>query len=189
MTDPGNPQWGQKPPSDPPGQPPYGQPQYPQPSYGDQQPYGEPQPYGQPQYGQQPYGQQPYGQPQQSKGLAITALVLGILALLSSWFFVGGALGLIAIVIGIIAVMQASKGKAGGKGMAITGVILGVVSVLITAAVLAFTVWFVNEVGESSFGDLTSCLMDANGDPELEAQCQEDFSSQLEDQFGIPTTP
>lgn len=209
MTEPGSPAWGQKPPNTPHtppfgqppvGQPPTGQPQYGESPYGQQQPqYGD-SPYGQqPQYPQAPYGGQPqygggqygqpYGQPQPSKGLAVTSLVLGIIALLLSWLVFPAVLGLIAVVLGFVAIAKASKGTAGGRGMAIGGIITGVLSLVVAGIVLAATVWFVNEVGESSFGDLTSCIIDAGDDQAAIDKCEADFSSQIEDQFGIPPTP
>ncbi len=117
--------------------------------------YGQPQ--GQPhdqQYGQQPqqYGQG-YGQPQQHggygqaaprNGLGIAALVLGVLALLSGFFIIGGLFGLVAIVLGIIGARRAKRGEATNRGMAITGIILGVVGVLIAAVVFAIGAFFTN---------------------------------------------
>ena len=139
-------------------------------------------------YGQPGYPQQ--GAPGQSSGLAIASLILGIIGVLTFWLFgLGGIPALLAIVLGIIAITKASKGRAGGKGMAITGVILGVLALIASAFVVAGIVWAVNEVGDSSFGDLTSCLVDAGDDQAAIDKCEADFSSDFEDQFGIPTTP
>lgn len=59
------------------------------------------------------------------KGLAITALVLGIVAILGSWIpFVGigsAFLGFIGLVFGVIATILAFRGKAGGKVLALVG--------------------------------------------------------------------
>lgn len=124
------------PPSPPPGNDPptYGQSPQPeggQPDYGQPQ-YGQPQ-YGQPQYGQSQYGQSPYGQPPgspleptRSSGLAIAAMVLGILGIITFWVPVLGAvLGLVALILGIIAVRRQA-----GKGMAITGIVLGTLALI-----------------------------------------------------------
>ena len=134
----------------------YGQPgqQYGQPGQQGQAPYGQPgqQQYGQPgqQYGQpgQQYGQAPYGQPgqqygapgpQQSKVLAIVALVLGGLAFFLSWIpfvnFVAIAFAVAGAVCGIIALVR----KLGGKPLAITGVALSAVAIIISIAVNVFT--------------------------------------------------
>ena len=54
--------------------------------------------------------------------------VLGILALLLSWTILGGVvLGLLAIILGWVASRRARRGLASGRGMAITGIVLGVV--------------------------------------------------------------
>lgn len=89
------------------------------PGYTPQPPYGQ-QPYGQQPYGQPPYGQQPYAQPASTNGLAIAAIICGFLV---------GPLGLI---FGLIALSQIrnSGGTQKGKGLAITGVVLGALSVL-----------------------------------------------------------
>lgn len=111
--------------------------------------YGAPQTQqaGYPQAGYGNYATQGAGPGGPSKGLAIGALVVGIIALLGSWIpFVGfffAFLGLVAIVLGIIGVVQAGKGRAGGKGMAITGGVLGVVSIIVSivSVVLVFAVF------------------------------------------------
>ncbi|MFF4593122.1 DUF4190 domain-containing protein [Amycolatopsis sp. NPDC001319] len=80
-------------------------------------------PYGQP-YPQQPYGQpySPYG-PQQSNGLAIGALVCSLLGLLTCLIAIPG------IVMGHIALAKANRGEAGGRGMALSAVVIGYVIV------------------------------------------------------------
>ncbi len=68
-----------------------------------------------------------------TNGLAIASLVLGILAVLSGWFFMGLFFGIAAVVLGIIAMK-----KPGGKGMSIAGIItggLGALSSLIFVAI------------------------------------------------------
>jgi len=122
-------------PSDPQAQQqqPYGQPQG-QP-YG-QQPY-PPQPQGQA-YGQQPYGSMPpppynpYPAPQSGNGLAVAALVCGLVGLL----IFNIILGPLAIVFGAIGRGRANRGASGG-GMALAGIILGVVDVALFIILLA----------------------------------------------------
>ena len=91
-----------------------------------QQPPYEPPggPYGQPGYPYGPYGQQPgqYGQPypppaQTTNGLAIAALVCGILG----FTLVGIVLG---VIFGIIALSQTKDGRQAGRGLAIAGLVL-----------------------------------------------------------------
>lgn len=112
---------------------------------GQQQPHGQQpgqqQPYAQ-QPGQPPYGGPSYGQPRpasEKRGLAIAALVLGILALLGAWipFLNVGSivLGLVGLVLGIVAIAKVSKGEAGGKVMAMVGAALCVLAIVLSIAV------------------------------------------------------
>ncbi len=129
-----------------------------QPAYGEQPSYSQGQ---QPGYGQQPaygqtYGDYATGPRGPGKGLAIAALVLGIVALLGSWIplfgFFFAFLGVIAIGLGVAGAVQASKGRAGGKGMAIAGAVLGAVSIVLS--IVAFILFLsVMERGASAFED------------------------------------
>ena len=68
-----------------------------------------------------------------TSGLAIAGLVLGIIAILGSFIpIINNISFFIAIVGGVlatVALVGATKGKHGGKGMAIAGVVLAVVSI------------------------------------------------------------
>ena len=138
---------GLTPPSDsggtyppPPGSPPPGPPPprsgYPPPpggGYSPSPPGGYPPPppgtWGAPGgYGPPPPG---YG-PRQTNGLAVASLVLGIIGVVSFFFFVGGLIGIVALVLGIVAIQRARKGQAGGQSMAIAGTILGATAIVIT---------------------------------------------------------
>ena len=81
-----------------------------------------------------------YGRPvtQKKAGTAVASMVLGILAVLIGWipvvgWFIGFVLAVLAIVLGTVAIGQANKRPTefGGKGMAITGLVLGVVTLAI----------------------------------------------------------
>jgi predicted PurR-regulated permease PerM len=123
-----------------------------------------------------------YDAPQQGRplgsGMAIAALVLGILALVTFWTYVGGILlGLIAIVLGVVALGRVRRGRAAGRGMAIAGVVLGTLGLLLSVAFIALTVWVFNSSGGSTF---TECISNADGDQGKIAQCQEDFQRNIE---------
>lgn len=68
------------------------------------------------------------------KGLAVASLVLGILAaagcLIPIVNVVSIVLAIIAIALGVVALLQAKKPGRGGKGLAITGIILSVVAII-----------------------------------------------------------
>ncbi len=110
---------------------PYGQPNNPQ--YGPQNFYQNGNPYGAP-YLQDPYQQQP--PLEGSVGLSVASMVLGICAILCSCCFypVAFLLALVGLILGAVAI---KKGPA-GKGMAITGLILSIISVAIAALILIF---------------------------------------------------
>jgi hypothetical protein len=75
-----------------------------------------------------PYGGQVSGG-SPTKGMAIAALVLGIVGLFSFFIFIAAVL---AIIFGIIASrrVKRSPGQFTGRGMAITGLVLGIIGVL-----------------------------------------------------------
>lgn len=133
---------------------PYGeQPSYGQPPQQDEQPspYGQQPSYGQPEQ-QQGYGAQPYGtgypaaqgyggyatgSPGPSSGLAIGALVAGVVALLMFWCaFVGVPVGIAAVVLGVVALNKVKAGTGGGRGLALAGVITGGVAILVSVVLV-----------------------------------------------------
>jgi hypothetical protein len=129
-----------------------------------------------PPQGQGGYYQQP---PKRGSGMAITALILGIIALLSCWTIVGGILfGLVAIVLGFVASGRAKRGEAGGRGMAITGIVLGVIGLVLGGLLLAFGVAIWNS---ESAQNLRECTEQAGNDEAALADCQEEFADELVD--------
>lgn len=162
-----------------------------------QDPFGKPdqgsQPAGTPGYdapGQQP-GQPGYGAPPPSggygapppgsgaaprNGLGIAALVLGLLALFSSWTVVGGILfGLLAIVLGVIGRGRAKRGEANNGGLALAGVILGALGLLISVGLIALGASLLNS---DTVQNLQDCIEQAATDAEVQ-QCQTDLQEDL----------
>ncbi|MEV7088212.1 DUF4190 domain-containing protein [Streptomyces sp. NPDC093085] len=100
--------------------------------------------YGYPGYSAAPY--QGYGQTGwqqgQSNGMGITALVLGILAVVSFCFWgLGILLGVLALIFGFVGRGRAQRGEANNAGMALAGIILGAIGTLLSAAFLGFLIW------------------------------------------------
>ena len=132
-----------------PGAPPYGatgQPYSEQPYGAPAQPFGAPgQPYAVP--GQQHYPPQPN---RAANGLAVAALVVGILSILLAWIPVINIVaiigGLVAVVLGALALNKIKKSGQGGKGLAIAGLILGALSVVAGILVNVALGAFVSEV-------------------------------------------
>jgi hypothetical protein len=71
------------------------------------------------------------------KGMAVAALALGICSLVIP--ILGTVLAIVALVLGIIVLTRISSGRAGGKGMAIGGVVTGSLGLLCTP-VLAISI-------------------------------------------------
>ncbi len=171
----------------PPGQ--YGQtPQGGQ--YGSNPPGGQypPPPGGQyeaaPQYAGG-YQQQPPASPK--NGMGIAALILGIISVLAFWTFgFGILLGIVAVILGIVGRNRAKRLEATNKGVATTGLVFGILGIIAGAVFIALSVWVFNEVGGR---DLTDCLSNAGSDQAAIEQCQQDFTSNLEDRFSVTITP
>lgn len=99
---------------------------------------------GQRYYPPAPYGYGPPPQPQ-TNGLAVTSMILGILGLVGL-FIIGPIL---ALVFGYISKGQidASNGWQGGRGFAITGIILGYVGIALTILFVVLFVWIFSVFG------------------------------------------
>lgn len=117
-----------------------------------------------------------------TNGVAVAALVIGILSLLTAFVPVVGLLGvvggIVAVILGVIGRGKAKQG-ASGSGMAMGGIITGasaiVIAVLITIALFTFGS---NVFGES-FRDFNEC-MQRTGDQELcEQQLEEEIFDNL----------
>lgn len=74
----------------------------------------------------------------QEQTLPVISLILGILALLVACFLGGIPLGVIAVVLGILALNNEKRDpvKYGGKGMAIAGIVTGIIGFLISVFIL-----------------------------------------------------
>jgi hypothetical protein len=151
----------------PPG---YGAPAYGAPAYGQPQPQ-----YDQPQYGQPAYGQHPAGFGSPKNGFGVAALVLGILSLFSWFLFIGGLLGLIAIVLGVLGRKRARRREATNGGMALAGIITGAIGLLLTVLWISFfAAIFTSDEGR----DLIDCLADSST-PAEQQQCQTEFGESV----------
>jgi hypothetical protein len=101
--------------------------------------------------------------PKGSNGLATAGFVLSLLGLLSSWIPV---LNIVGVILGVIGVVLAGVGLAkskkvnAGKGLAIAGIVLGVLAVLFAMLVNAL---FVSAV-DDAFDETTSTSVEAPSD-------------------------
>ena len=112
------------------GQPDYGQAAYGQAAYG-QTAYGQTA-YGQPGYPQPGYPQYP-GYPvmavsQKTNGMSIASLVVSLSGVVFLFCYGGGAvLGLVGAILGHVARGQIRQRNEGGGGMALAGIIIGLI--------------------------------------------------------------
>lgn len=104
-----------------------------------------------------------------SNPMAIIALVLGIIAILTACFwFVAGPLGIAAVVLGVLAGKKVKRGEAGQGGLAKAGLITGIVGLVLTILITVLAL-----VGVSMFGDqIESCS--TISDPTEQQQCLEE---------------
>lgn len=131
----------------PQGQPPYSYPPYSYPPYS-YPPYS----YPQDQYAYPPQGQPPYSYPQdqylyppqgqyayppqpphsKTSGFAVTALVTGIVGLVFSWVpLLDLVLAIVAVTFGALGWHYASTRGQAGKGMAIAGLVMGILTAVL----------------------------------------------------------
>ncbi len=79
-----------------------------------------------------------------TNGVAIGALVLGLLSVPLGLFVIGGLLGLLAIILGFVGVKKANQMAGSGKGMAITGIVSGLLGLALAVAITLFGVALFN---------------------------------------------
>jgi hypothetical protein len=122
--------------------------------YPPQDPYAQQPQEQQPGYPPQPgYGGYNYGGPvQQSNGIAIASMVVGIVSVVGSCFF-GGFIGIVAIGLGIGG-LKRSKNIGTGRGQAIAGIATGAAGLLISV-VLLIVLLATNSIHVTSFHSTT----------------------------------
>ncbi|WP_320781216.1 DUF4190 domain-containing protein [Streptomyces sp. CRN 30] len=108
----------------------------------------------------------------QRNGFGIAALVLGLLAAVLFWTVIGGiALGVLAVVFGILGHRRKKRGIASNGAMALIGAVLGALALIASSLILAAGVSLLNSDEFKSYSD---CVEHANTQAERE-QCAEDF--------------
>jgi hypothetical protein len=132
--------------------------------------------------------------PKPRNGMGTAALVFGVLALLTCWFpVVGFVFGLIALILGIVGRGRVKKLQATNGAAATTGLVLGIVSVIInilaTLLVGGFILAFLGVGGGQVADQYARCITNAPnaGTPAQVQQafqeCQNQINQQLP-QFG-----
>ena len=122
------------------------------------------------------YGVAPVQQGHQN-GLGTAALVLGILGALTAWFVIGALLGVVAIILGALALGKVKRREASNRGSAIAGIVLGVISLLLLGvAVAAGLAFFNSDAGQR----LVECTQQAGQDQAAVAECQREFEESVQ---------
>ncbi|KNB51172.1 DUF4190 domain-containing protein [Streptomyces caatingaensis] len=142
------------------GQNPYGPPS--QPQQPPQQPgYGYPAANSAPYQGGypaappvQPYGAAPYGAPMQpSNGIGTAGLVTGIIGAVCSaiviFWYIGFILGILGIVFGAVGRGKVKRGEATNRGAATTGIVLGILGIILP---VIYLVLFASAIGAAGLG-------------------------------------
>ncbi|KIU16406.1 DUF4190 domain-containing protein [Mycolicibacterium llatzerense] len=134
-----------------------------------------PPPYANATYG--PYTAAP------RNGMGTTALVLGIVGLLTSWSVVGGLLfGLGAVACGVIGRNRVKEGLADNAVVAGAGIALGALATVLAVVFVFVVIGFYRQVG---FSDYTNCMTRAGQDQNAQSTCVQDFRSRIEKEFGV----
>ena len=69
--------------------------------------------------------------------VATAALALGLCSVPLAYLLVGGVLGVVAVLLGIVGVRRADAIGGAGKGRSITGLVSGVVAIIVAARLVA----------------------------------------------------
>lgn len=129
----------------------------------------------------------PAGPTAPKNGLGTAALVIAIVALISSVSVVGGVLlGIGAVILGFIARGRVKSGEANNGGVALAGIILGIISIIAGLAFIAIWVGLFREVGG---GGYIECLQRAGQDSAAVQQCSDEFRQSMTNRFTDAPTP
>ena len=112
------------------------------------------------------------------KGLAVASLVLGIIGLLTAFFLLGGLLGLVAVILGVLALGKIKRGEADGRGLALGGIITGALAMLLTILLLVTVGSFLSE-NSDEISELNDCVKAAGNNQNAVQVCRDRFESQV----------
>ncbi len=120
-----------------------------------------------------------YGAPLPSvrrNGLGTAALVLGLLAALLCWIpVVGLVLALVTVGLATTALRRVGRRQATNRGAAVTGLVLGVLALVVSVLLTAALVYFRDDV--RTYYD---CVKGSGGNATVERACQEQLRQALQ---------
>lgn len=118
-------------------------------------------------------------EPQPTNGLAIAALVVGIVAVISGWVpFWGLLVGATAVVLGIIGLKKST-----GKGMAVAGIVTGAIGALCGIFVIIFFIAALS-FGFSSTNNFNDIMEEENQSSQMLIDSKKDFAKGEVAKFG-----
>ncbi len=124
--------------------------------------------------------------------LAITSLVLGILSIFTCFLQVVGPLAILVGVIALVAIAR-SQGTLAGRGLAVSGMITGIVGVVLGVFLLLGTFFTVNQIGrygqfvsdaQSRDQSATSAWLSPSSSASLDEATLETFADATDDALG-----
>ncbi|GLX22680.1 DUF4190 domain-containing protein [Streptomyces lavendulae] len=94
-------------------------------------------------------------------GLAVAAVLLGVIGWITSVVLIGGLLGVIGLVLGVVALRKA--GRTGtGRGMSVTGLVTSCLAIVVSVLVAVFMTWYANKTQQcydpGSFRQYRQCV-------------------------------
>jgi hypothetical protein len=117
--------------------------------------------------------------PAPRNGLGLSALILGVIAILTCWIVIGGLFGLLAIVLGVLGAGRARRGRATNRGVAITGIVTGAVGLVLSIVIVVTAgTLFVSFGG----GQVVDCVQQSGGDQAKLQECSRQVQQQLQQQ-------
>lgn len=93
--------------------------------------------------------------PLRGNGFGLASLILGILTVLSSWWFIvaGSVAAICGIILGVIGISQNRRGmRRGGLAQSIIGIILNVCALISAVLFAAVLVWMLQDPGATGSG-------------------------------------
>jgi len=134
-----------------------------------------------------PYGDYYQAAPTAPKnGLGIAALVVAVIALLGSFSIIGGILGgVIAVILGVIGRGRAKQGEANNGGVALAGIVLGVIAIIVSLVFIPIYVGLFKDMGG---GGYLECLQQAGQDSAAVEQCSNELRQTMSNRLSdVPT--
>ena len=134
-----------------------------------------------------PYGDYYQAAPAAPKnGLGIAALVVAVIALLGSFSIIGGILGgVIAVILGVIGRGRAKQGEANNGGVALAGIVLGVIAIIVSLVFIPIYVGLFKDIGG---GGYLECLQQAGQDSTAVEQCANELRQTMSNRLtDVPT--